>query len=184
MESENYPPGVYISVCTFTQISIPMNTKPNFMTELPAVGGNSVSGSGADITSPDPPPIIELKDREQQVYDYICQSLREAGIEHLTAGISIGVIVRTFVDWIKASEECERKGRSQVSKTGWATPTPWAEDEKRLKMELGQWLPKACLTIPSLARVRKDTGERGGQDDLFSDLVNHAMSSPQKRSLN
>jgi hypothetical protein len=51
-------------------------------------------------------------------------------------------------------------------------------------MELGQWLPKACLTIPSLARVRKDTGEKGGQDDLFGDLVNHATSYPQKRSLN
>lgn len=41
-------------------------------------------------------------------------------------------------------------------------------------MELGQWLPKACLTIPSLARVRKDTGVQSGQDDLFGDLVNHA----------
>jgi hypothetical protein len=100
------------------------------------------------------------------VYDYICQSLREAGIEHLTAGISIGVIVRTFVDWINASEECEIKGRSQVSKTGWATPTPWAEDEKRLKMELGQWLPKACLTIPSLARVR--TRERKADRTICS----------------
>jgi hypothetical protein len=30
----------------------------------------------------------------------------------------------------------------------------------------------------------KDTGEKSGQDDLFGDLVNHAMSSPQKRSLN
>ncbi|WP_428718569.1 hypothetical protein [Undibacterium curvum] len=161
-----------------------MNTKPNFTTELPAVGGNSVSGSGADITSPDPPPIIGLDEREQEVFNYLCKQLREAGIEHTTAGMPIAVIVRTFIDWIDASQKCATEGRTQVSKTGWVTPLPWADDEKRLKMELGQWLPKACLTIPSLARVRKDTGEKGGQDDLFGDLVNHAMSSPQKRSLN
>jgi hypothetical protein len=49
-------------------------------------------------------------------------------------------------------------------------------------MELGQWLPKACLTIPSLARVRKDTGEQGKQDDLFGALVDHAISSPAHAS--
>ncbi|MEO7578552.1 MAG: hypothetical protein ABIT83_13145 [Massilia sp.] len=161
-----------------------MSTKPNFTTSLPAVGGSGVSSSAADTVSPDPPPIIGLTDDELEVYRYICESLRAAGIEHLTAGMPLAVIVRTFVDWIAASKECAEKGRSQTSKTGWATPTPWADDEKRLKMELGQWLPKACLTIPSLARVRKDTGEKGGQDDLFGDLVGHATSSPARRSLN
>jgi hypothetical protein len=106
-----------------------MSTKPNFTAELPAVGGKTVSGSGADITSPDPPPVIDLNENEKQVYDYICQSLREAGIEHLTAGMPIAVIVRTFVDWLRAAKECERKGRTQTSKTGWVTPLPWADDE-------------------------------------------------------
>lgn len=161
-----------------------MNSKNNFSTALPAVGAANVRSSNAETTSPDPPPVIGLKSEELQVYEYICESLRTAGIEHLTAGMPLAVIVRTFVDWIAASKECAEKGRSQVSKTGWATPTPWADDEKRLKMELGQWLPKACLTIPSLARVRKDTGEKGGQDDLFGDLVNHATSSPARRSMN
>jgi hypothetical protein len=161
-----------------------MNPKALFDAALPAVGASNVQVPGAEVTSPDPPPVIGLNESEMQVYGYICASLRAAGIEHLTAGMPLAVIVRTFVDWIRASEECAEKGRSQVSKTGWATPTPWADDEKRLKMELGQWLPKACLTIPSLARVRKDTGEKTGQDDLFSDLVNHATNSPAKRSLN
>ena len=161
-----------------------MKSKHNFSASLPAVGASSVKVSCAEITSPDPPPIIGLVDDELQVYSYICESLRTAGIEHLTAGMPLAVIVRTFVDWISASQECAEKGRSQVSKTGWATPTPWADDEKRLKMELGQWLPKACLTIPSLARVRKDTGEKSGQDDLFGDLVNHATNSPVRGSLN
>jgi hypothetical protein len=154
-----------------------MDQLKNFATSPPAVGASSIKSS-ADIASPDAPPVIGLTDEEKQVYDYLCESLRQAGIEHLTAGMPLAVIVRTFIDWIDASKKCAENGRVQISKTGWATPTPWADDEKRLKMELGQWLPKACLTIPSLARVRKDTGERGGQDDLFGDLVNHATNSP------
>lgn len=126
--------------------------------------------------------MLGLTADEKGLYNHICETLRQAGIEHLTAGLPIAIIVRTFADWIKASAECEEKGRTQVSKTGWATAAPWADDEKRLKMELGQWLPKACLTIPSLARVRKDTGEKAGQDDLFADLVNHAGTLPASAS--
>ncbi len=159
-----------------------MTEKPNFEAVLPAVGGENVRSDSEVTASPGPPPVIGLKTDELQVYEYICASLRAAGVEHLTAGMPLAVIVRTFIDWIAASQECAEKGRSQISKTGWATPTPWADDEKRLKMELGQWLPKACLTIPSLARVRKDTGGGGGQDDLFSDLVNHGISSPRSGS--
>ncbi|MTW11420.1 hypothetical protein GM658_12515 [Pseudoduganella eburnea] len=157
-----------------------MDMKTSLGTALPAVGASAVRPGGGDVTSPEPPPVIGLNDDEREIYEYICESLRTAGIEHLTAGMPIAVIVRTFVDWIKAAKECDEKGRSQTSKTGWSTPTPWADDEKRLKMELGQWLPKACLTIPSLARVRKDTGIQGQQDDLFASLVNHATSSPRK----
>lgn len=159
-----------------------MDPNDFFKASLPAVGGANVQGAAGDVTSPTPPPVIGLTGQELEVYEYICESLRQAGVEHLTAGMPLAVIVRTFIDWINASKECAEKGRSQTSKTGWSTPTPWADDEKRLKMELGQWLPKACLTIPALARVRKDTGKLGGQDDLFGDLVNHATSSPARGS--
>lgn len=155
-----------------------MDEKPDFAAALPAVGGERITSGSGELTSPLPPPMFGLTVDEQALYDHICQTLRLAGIEHITAGMPIAIIVRTFADWIKACEECEKKGRTQTSKTGWATATPWADDEKRLKMELGQWLPKACLTIPSLARVRKDTGEKGGQDDLFADLVSHATALP------
>jgi len=136
------------------------------------------AAGGASIKSPEPPPGLEFSARELAVYGYICQVLREAGIEHLTAGMPIAVIVRTYEQWLDALTKCETHGRTQTSKNGWVSDLPWAEDEKRLKMELGQWLPKACLTIPSLTRVRKDSGGGGGQDDLFSDLVGHAISSP------
>lgn len=154
-----------------------MTAKTQFTAALPAVGGARVNGISTDITSPLPPPMLGLSAEELGLYQHICETLRLAGIEHITAGLPIAIIVRTFADWLKACQLCEEKGRTQTSKTGWTTPMPWAEDEKRLKMELGQWLPKACLTIPSLARVRKDTGERSGQDDLFADLVNHATTS-------
>ncbi|KQP37565.1 P27 family phage terminase small subunit [Pseudorhodoferax sp. Leaf274] len=159
-----------------------MDGKTNFTAALPAVGGARVVSAPGAITSPKPPPMLDLSPDELALYEHICGTLREAGIEHLTASMPIAIIVRTFADWLKACAECDDKGRTQTSKTGWATPTPWADDEKRLKMELGQWLPKACLTIPSLARVRKDTGDQGKQDDLFAEVVGHAITSPASAS--
>lgn len=140
-------------------------------------GGGVRSGSG-DVASPDPPPLIKLSDEEHQVFDYICASLRAAGVEHMTAGMPVAIIVRKYKMWLDAVATCDEKGRHQTSASGWAQPTPWALDEARLATELGQWLPKACLTIPSLTRVRKDTGAGSGQDDLFADLVQHATVSP------
>lgn len=154
-----------------------MNDSPHFSAALPAVGGGAVSSKGVNLASPKPPCLIDFTQEEQQCYDDLCEVLRSAGIEHVTAAIPLAVIVRTFADWRKAARRCDEDGRTQISKTGWATETPWAKDEARLKMELGQWLPKACLTIPSLARVRKDTGVQSGQDELFGDLVNHATTS-------
>ena len=135
--------------------------------------------AGLDVQSPSAPPGMNFTEAEIQIYDYICQTLRDSGIEHMTAGMPIAVIVRTYSQWLEASRLCEEKGRTQTAKSGWESPLPWADDEKRLKMELGQWLPKACLTIPSFVRVRKDTGAQGGQDDLFADLVGHGQSSPK-----
>lgn len=138
------------------------------------------AGPGRDVKSPKPPPEIDLQSDELQVFDYICEVLRQAGIEHLTAGLPIAVIVRTYAQWLKACEMCDTKGRYQTSTNGWQSLQPWAQEEQRLKQELGQWLPKACLTIPSLVRVRKDTGGPSGQDDLFSELVGHATASRGK----
>lgn len=143
-----------------------------------AVAPGAAARAGQDVQSPDAPPGLTFDDIELQLYAYICESLKAAGIEHMTAGMPIAVIVRTYRDWLKAWDKCEAEGRTQTSqKTGWSSPTPWAEDEKRLKMELGQWLPKACLTIPSFTRVRKESGASGAQDDLFGDLVAHAQNS-------
>ena len=134
-------------------------------------------GGAVEVASPNVPPGLAFTEVELQVYEYICRALRDAGIEHLTAGMPIAVIVRTYAQWLDALQLCETRGRTQTSQSGWVSAAPWADDEKRLKMELGQWLPKACLTIPSFVRVKKDTGASSGQDDLFGDLVGHATSS-------
>lgn len=146
--------------------------KPQFEANAPAG-----ASPGKDVESPLPPPEINLQEHELKVYDYICSVLRQAGVEHLTAGMPIAVIVRTYAQWLQACALCETKGRYQTSTNGWQSLQPWAQEEQRLKQELGQWLPKACLTIPSLVRVRKDTGGPIGQDDLFADLVAHATAS-------
>ena len=149
--------------------------KPPFTVVL---GGGEKPVSGTMAMSPAIPPLIGLTTSERRVWDYICTSLRDAGLEHITAGLPIAVIVRTYTDWLAAAKDCNERGRYQMSGNGWSSETPWAADERRLKTELGQWLPKACLTIPSATRVKKDMGIGNGQDDLFGDLVEHARQRP------
>lgn len=153
-----------------------MSHPPPTFTVVQGGAGNQVSAGLVD--SPDIPPLIALDTSERRVWKYICESLKTAGLEHVTAGLPIAVIVRTYADWLKSVKTCEEKGRYQDSKNGWSSETPWAADERRLKSELSQWLPKACLTIPSLSRVKKDQGIGSGQDDLFGDLLGHARERP------
>jgi hypothetical protein len=146
------------------------------------VGGTGGKASCDALASPSVPPLIDLDTSERRVWKYICDSLASAGLEHVAAGLPIAIIVRTYSDWIDAARECNDKGRYQTSENGWASEAPWAANERRLKSELSQWLPKACLTIPSLTRVKKDMGIQGGQDDLFSDLVGLAQERPSVSS--
>ncbi|WP_374335106.1 hypothetical protein [Methyloversatilis sp.] len=142
-------------------------------------GGAQIAPSGELAKSPDVPPLAALSTNERRVWKYICDSLVEAGLEHITAGLPIMVIVRTYSDWLEAAKKCELKGRYQESaNSGWASEAPWAADERRLKSELGQWLPKACLTIPSLSKVRKESGVESGQDDLFGAMAGHGRDRP------
>ena len=143
------------------------------------VGGHGGKVAPADLAeSPSIPPLIALDTSERRVWKYICDSLAAAGLEHVTAGLPIAIIVRTYSQWLDAVKQCEKDGRYQQSQNGWSSEQPWAADERRLKSELGQWLPKACLTIPSATRAKKDMGIISGQDDLFAELVGHAQERP------
>lgn len=142
------------------------------------IHGSAGNEQSNGVVSPSPPPLIDLSTSERRVWKYICDSLAASNLEHITAGLPIAIIVRTYTDWIAAAQECATNKRYQESSNGWKSEAPWAADERRLKSELSQWLPKACLTIPSITRVKKEMGIVSGQDDLFADLVNHAAERP------
>ena len=61
----------------------------DFTAALPAVGGGAVSSRGVNLASPEPPKLIGFSSEEQECYEYLCKVLREAGIEHMTAGIPL-----------------------------------------------------------------------------------------------
>jgi hypothetical protein len=131
-----------------------------------------------DGPPPEVPPGLNLDEVGMHAYAYICHALKVIGIELGTVGIAVGVTALTYSDWIKARAKCEDKGREQVSpKTGWVSATPWAEDERRLKEELGRWLAKLGMTLQSFSRIKKDSGASGVQDDLFEALAKHGQSS-------
>lgn len=149
----------------------------------PAATANGVSGKAGEITSPKPPPLADLTGSEKRVWDYICESLRGVGIEHLTAGIAIKVICRTYVDWMKAIALCDQEGRYAKGKRGGGSyELPHSYTEKQLKKDLLKWLPEACLTIPSLQVAKSKLPEGPKQDDLFDDLVGHGSADKSSYS--
>jgi len=142
-------------------------------------GAAQSAPSAQTVDSPRVPPLAEFDAKQKLVWKYICESLAASGLEHITAGLPIAVIVRTYTDWLDAVKVCqEKKTRYQTSNNGWVSEAPWAADERRLKSELAQWLPKACLTIPSALRAKKDSGVESGQDDLFGAIANHGRDRP------
>jgi hypothetical protein len=141
-------------------------------------GAAQSAPSAQTVDSPRVPPLANLDTKQKLVWKYICESLAASGLEHITAGLPIAVIVRTYTDWLDAVKVCETKSRYQTSANGWVSEAPWAADERRLKSELAQWLPKACLTIPSALRAKKDSGVESGQDDLFGAIANHGRDRP------
>lgn len=143
-------------------------------------GGLSKSASSAagenTAQSPKPPPGANLTTQERRVWEYICESLQMAGVEHLTAGLTIKIICRTWMDWIKHLDQCDKEGRFGQSEKGHRYELPHSYTEKQLKKDLLRWLPEACLTIPSLVSARAKLGQVNLQDDLFGDLVSQATS--------
>ncbi|WP_375591588.1 hypothetical protein [Chitiniphilus eburneus] len=136
--------------------------------------GKRPGGKVGEIASPRPPPGANLSTQERRVWEYICASLVAAGVEHVSAGLTIKVICRTYVDWLAELKRCDEEGRYGRSGNGNAYELPHSYTEKQLKRDLLKWLPEACLTIPSLVAARAKLGDNGLQDDLFADLVAHA----------
>lgn len=153
--------------------------KPPF-TVITGGAQNQTGKVVGEVVSPDPPPLANLTTSERRVYDYICRSLREAGVDHVTSGIAIKVICRTYIDWLEALKLCDEEGRyGTARKSGSTYELPHSYTEKQCRASLLKWLPEVCLTVPSLTGVKVKLGDKGQQDDLFADLVNHAQNRPR-----
>ena len=84
------------------------------------------------------------------------------------------VIARTFREWIELSNELDaykKKNGSYMSVTpnGYEQPCQLYYVVRNLKRELLQWLPEACLTIPSFEKIKKVTQMDASQGSLFDD---------------
>jgi hypothetical protein len=142
---------------------------------------------GKDLRSPPPPPGAQLSPRERKVWDYICHALRDAGMPHLTAGIAIAVVCKTFIRWVNTELELQNfeasNGGSYFIKTknDYQQPHQLFYAAAALKKELLTWLPESCLTLPSSVMARAKLGDAGQQDDLFGELLEHARA--ERRSM-
>ena len=151
--------------------------KPSFNVIEGGFGKAAPAAVGEAVVSPRPPPGSNLSSQERRVWDYICEQLREAGVEHRTSGLAIKVITRTYMDWVKSVKECDDHGRYATSKAGNTYELPHSFTEKQLKKDLLRWLPMACLTIPSLAKVKEGDGNPQ-TGDLFGELLVYASGHP------
>lgn len=155
-------------------------------TELPGADDEMAStpsdADGKGVRSPPVPPGTHLDSRERKVWDYICGVLRADGMPHLTAGIAIAVVCKTFIRWIDTEvrlADLEKLTGTYFVKTpnGFEQPHQFFYAAAALKKELLQWLPESCLTLPSSVMARAKLADEGVQDDLFGDLLAHATAA-------
>lgn len=132
---------------------------------------------GVEVVSPDPPPGSGLSTQERRVWAYICEQLRASGVEHRTAGIAIVIIVRAWLKIVESLALMAEKGEDLISEAGNPYPAPWTQRYYMNLKVLEKWLPQACLTIPSLAKVKEGQGG-GGTGDLFDGLLDYASGHP------
>ena len=138
--------------------------------------------TGSGKLSPDRPPGLD-KPREIEVWDYICEQLRLAGIEHRTFGLAAVMVCSVYVEWLDARVRLQavkdENGGTYMVKTpnGYEQPHQIFYVVEKLRRDLLQWLPECCLTIPSFATAKSKLGDDGGQRDLpLEDLVEHAIA--------
>lgn len=150
-----------------------------------ADAGDALKTQGGNETkSPPAPPGSNLSGRERKVWDYICARLREAGLEHLTCGLTISIVVRTYIRWVDSEKYLAEVEKNNGGTYYITTPNGHVQPHqafyvvKSLKKELREWLPECCLTLPSVATARQKMGSPAPQDDLFDAIANHGASHP------
>lgn len=147
---------------------------------LGAVAGPVATAASKNVVSPEP--ASKLGRDEREAWDYICQLFREAGVEHMTAGLAIEMICCKWVLWRRAFNKCQREGSTLKSKNGGEYEAPWASQERALSNDLIRLFGQNGMTVMSNAKVKAITKEGPPQDDLFDSLVGHARSHPSAAS--
>ena len=148
-------------------------------------GASSATGRGGKrIESPPPPPGVHFTSQHRKVWDYVCLMLREEGVPHKVGGIALAIAVVDFVRWVKVElqlrdVETTNNGSFMVTTpNGHVQPHQLYFTAKGLKEGLLKWLPEACLTVPSMLIAKSKVGDENPQDDLFDQMLEHAVSHP------
>lgn len=145
---------------------------------LPAAAGRIADDSEI------PKPQKKLTDAERPVWNYICKALKEHGLIHRTDVMALHVIVTTFVRWMDAEQFVERMQEETgtyvvTTRNGYEQPHQMFFVARNLKRDLLQWLPEACLTIPSFQKVKKMQQADNAQGDrLGNELGAFVASKP------
>lgn len=155
-------------------------SKPN----LAVVSGGQGAVAETSVAAELPKPIKPLSKAELAVWKYVTKALFDYGLVHRTDAMILHVIVSTFVRWIEAEAFVEKfaedNGGSYIVTTqnGYEQPHQMFYTAQKLKRELVQYLPEACLTIPSFQKVKQAIGDPN-QGNLFDPLVAFVSGKPK-----
>lgn len=123
-----------------------------------------------------PPPNAGLTGTGYRVWDYLCESMTNAGFDISSAGLHILLLTTTYLEWVECMALIKEHGRMATGKKGVPYELPHSHNEKRARHFLCSQLPESCLTAMSLVDGKlKQSKIQGGpqQDDLFDDLLTH-----------
>lgn len=155
-------------------------SKPN----LAVVSGTRAGVAESPIAAELPKPLKPLSKAELSVWKYVTKALLDYGLVHRTDAMILHVIVSTFVRWIDAEAFVEKfaedhDGSYIVSTAnGYQQPHQMFYTAQKLKRELVQYLPEACLTIPSFQKVKQGIQDPN-QGRLFDPLVAFVADKPK-----
>ena len=133
-----------------------------------------------------PDSIKRLTPREKKVWQHVTQALKEQGLIHRTDAMLLNVIVTTFCRWVDTEEQLEQYIKEHdgsylcVTPNGYEQPHQLFYAARHLKRDLLQWLPEACLTIPSFRKAKNLMAQPSQQGLFDSDhLTNFVGSKPR-----
>ena len=157
-------------------------TQPPTLTVVVASQTSPTACDQSDAEVPDY--LKKMTAPEKRVWAYVTASLKDAGLIHKTDAMMLHVIVKTFCRWVDAEAELEKyveKNNTFIVRTpnGYEQPHQLFHVASKLKKELLDWLPEACLTIPSFRKAKNLMGQPA-QPGLFDDPLTQFVGAKPK----